>query len=110
MDHQTFRTSAQQWISGFDTQARRAIAGWRTGGDRLGDAARARWDQAYEQSSPKLSEETRRNASHARDVFARCYGKGVDLSATGAEVAVDTVVQAARIAVARAADWQQRRA
>jgi hypothetical protein len=110
MDSQAFRSTAQQWISGFDHQARRAIGGWRTGGDRLGDAARTRWDRAFAQSSPKLSEETRRNASHARDVFARYYVQGVALSATGAERAVETLVQVADAAVSRAADWRDRRA
>lgn len=109
MDHQAFRSNASQWISGFDTQAQRAIAGWRSGGDRLGQAARTRWDRAFAESGPRLSEETRRNASHLRDVVARRYVQGVALSATGAERAVQTLVQAADAAVARAADWQARR-
>ena len=108
MDQATYRT-AEQWISGFDTQARRAIGGWRTGGDRLGTLARTRWDRAFAQSSPELSEETRRNAAHFRDVVARCYGQGVDRSAQGAERAIEAVVHAAQVAVTRAAAWQQRR-
>ena len=110
MDNSTFRSSARQWISGFDTQARRAIAGWRTGGERLGGAARSRWDRAFAESSPKLSEETRRNASHARDVFSRYYVQGAEITASGAERAVETLVQVAGTAVNRAADWQARRA
>lgn len=91
-----FRATAQQWIAGFDHGARRAITGWRSGADRLGSFARGRWDRAFAESSPQLSEETRRNASHFRDVVARNYGRGVELSAQGAERAVATVVEAAR--------------
>jgi len=101
MDKTAFRSTAQQWISGFDTGAHRAIAGWRAGGDRLGQAARSRWERAFAESSPQLSPETRRNASHFRDVVAGCYSRGIELSASGAERAVATLVQAAQAAVGR---------
>jgi hypothetical protein len=100
MDKNALRSTAQQWISGFDIGAHRAIAGWRTGGDRLGQVARARWDRAFAESSPQLSPETRRNASHFRDVVAGCYSRGLELSATGAERAVASLVEAAQSAVA----------
>jgi hypothetical protein len=103
MDKQALSSTARQWIAGFDSNARLAIGAWREGGDRLGDVARERWDSAFEQAKPKLSPETRRNASHARDVFAGIYAKGIVLSAIGAEVAVETLVEAARAAVDRAA-------
>ena len=77
MDTQTLRASARQWIKRFDGGAHRAIAGWRCGADRVGSAARRRWDTAFAESGPNLSEETRRN-----------------------ERAVDTLVDAARAAVA----------
>jgi hypothetical protein len=99
--------AAHQWIDGFDTGAHQAIGLWRESADRLGAAARERWDTAFRQSSPELSAETRRNAAHARKVFAGYYNKGIALSTGGAEVAVDTLVQAARTAVERAAGWQQ---
>ena len=41
--------------------------------------------------------------SHAREVLAGVYAKGVVLSASGAEAAVDTLVEAARAAVDRVA-------
>jgi len=99
MDTSTVRATAQQWIARFDDGAQHAIAGWRCGADRLGAAARRRWDTAFAESSPELSAETRRNASHFRDVFSGWYGRGVDLSATGAERAVATLVDAAQAAV-----------
>jgi hypothetical protein len=99
MDKDSIRSTAQQWIAGFDTGAKRAIAGWRAGGERFGDSARHRWDRAFAESSPQLSPETRRNASHLRDVVAGGYSRGIELSATGAERAVDTLVQAARSAL-----------
>ena len=100
MQEQKFGRAAEQCIRGFDAGARRAIAGWRSGGDRLGRAARARWDRAFAESSPQLSPETRRNASHFRDVVARRYVSGIELAASGAERAVDGLVHAARAAVA----------
>ena len=99
MNTQTFRSTAQHWVAGFDQGAHRAIAGWRTGADRLGAAARQRWDTAFAESSPQLSEETRRNASHFRDVFSGWYVRGVEVSATGAERAVGTLVDAAQSAL-----------
>ena len=103
MDKQALSSTARQWITGFDSNARRAIVAWREGGDRLAGVARERWDTAFEQAAPKLSAETRRNASHARDVFAGLYAKGILLSAGGAEAAVETLVDVARAAVDRAA-------
>ena len=103
MNTQAFQATAQQWISGFDHGAHRAIAGWRSGAGRLGDIARTRWDRAFAQSSPQLSADTRRNASHFRDVVAGYYGRGIDLSTTGAERAVSTLVEAAEAAAGRIA-------
>lgn len=102
--------TAAQLIDGFDTHAHKAIGLWREGGDRLGELARARWDHAFAQSKPKLSPETQHNATRAQQAFAGYYARGVSLSASGAKVAVGSVVQAARVAVERAAAWQQSRA
>lgn len=110
MNTDRIAATAQQLIEGFDTQAHRAIAAWREGGDRLGQAARERWDSAFAESRSKLAPETRANATKARDAFAGCYAKGVDLSATGAGTAVDVLVRSARVAVDRASAWQQSRA
>ena len=109
MDTNDLTRTARACIEGFDSTARRAIGAWREGGERLGGFARERWDTAFAQSKPQLSPQTQRNASHARDVFARYYGQGLDLSASGAERAVEAVVQAARVAVDRADAWQQAR-
>ena len=100
--------AASQLIDGFDATARTLIGAWREGGERLGEAARRRWEAALKESSPELTAETRRNAQHARKVFGGYYSKGIALSAGGAEVAVQTVVQVARAALARAAAGQQR--
>ena len=87
MDQDQFRTAAEEWIASFDAQAHNAVSELRKGGDRLGGFARERWDRAFAESSPQLSEETQRNASHARDVFARWYGKGVEVSLDGQRIA-----------------------
>lgn len=103
-------TAATQLIDGFDAGAHQIIEACREGSDRLGAVARERWDVAFKASKAQLSAETRRNATHARDVFAGYYGKAVDMGTTGAEVAVETLVQAARTAVERATAWHQARA
>lgn len=101
---------AIQLIDGFDSNAHQFIEIWRDSSERLGQAAKQRWDAALKQSSPELSAETRRNAAHAQKVFAGYYNKAVALGTSGTEVAVDTLVQAARTAVERAAAWRQARA
>jgi hypothetical protein len=103
-------TVAEQLIDGFDSGAHQVIGAYREGGERLAQAAKARWDAALKESGPNLSPETRKNALHARKVIGGYYSRGVQLSAGGAEVAVATVVQAARVAVQRASAWQQSRA
>ncbi len=110
MNANQFNSAATQWVDGFGSVAHTAIGAWREGGNRLGDFTRARWDAAFTEASPKLSAETRRNAANARKVIGGYYTKGVALSASGAEVAVDTIVQAARQGLERAASWQQTRA
>jgi hypothetical protein len=110
MNTQHFTTAAERAIDNFGHTAHQVIGLWRDGGDRLGEAAKARWDAAFAESAPKLAPETRRNAAHARKVIGGYYTRGVHLSAAGADVAVATVVQAAHAAVERAAAWQQPRA
>jgi len=105
-----FSTVATQLIDGFDQTAHQVIGLYRDGGERIAAAAKQRWDAALKESSPQLSAETRKNATHAQKVIGGYYVKGIDLAASGAEVAVDTLVQAARTAVQRAATWQQTRA
>ncbi len=99
MDKQSFTAAAGQFVHAFGEGAHGAIDAWREGGERLGQFAAKRWDNAFEQSRAQLSAETRRNAANARRVFARYYGQGLALSTAGATVAVDTVVQAAQAAL-----------
>ena len=110
MNSTPITTVATHLIDGFDNTAHTLLDAWRDGHERLGAAAKERWDTAFEQSKPQLTAETRKNATHAQKVFAGYYNRGFELAAGGATVAVDTVVQAARVAVERAANWQQARA
>jgi ABC-type hemin transport system substrate-binding protein len=102
--------STAQIIEAFGTTAHSAIGAWRAGGERLGQVAAQRWDQAFEQAKPRLSAETRRNATRTRKVVARYWRQGLDLSTTGAGTAVDTLVQAAGTALERAEALRQSRA
>jgi hypothetical protein len=110
IDAKQLTQTAESLIAGFDATAHQLIGLYREGGDKLGQAARQRWDAAWKESSSQLSAETRRNAQHARKVFAGYYMRGVTLSAAGAEIAVATLVQAARTGVQRAEAWQAARA
>lgn len=105
-----FTDTATQFLEAFGATAHGAIDAYRAGGDRLGELASSRWDTAFEQARPQLSAETRRNAANARKVFGRYYRQGLQLSASGAEVAVDTLVQAAGAALERAQAFHQARA
>ena len=109
MNTERFAPAAEQWIHSFDAGAQRAIHAWRSGGEKVGGLARERWDSAFEASRPKLSEETQRNADRARRALAGCYAKGLDLSAAGAETAVQALVGGARTALKRAEAWRATR-
>jgi hypothetical protein len=93
MKHQ-FTTTAKSAFTNFGTAAHKAIDLYREGGERLAAVAGERWDTAFEQSKKQLDAQTRKNATHARDVFAKYYGRGLALSADGAGMAVDTLVGA----------------
>jgi hypothetical protein len=109
MNTERFAPAAEQWIHQFETGAQHAIHAWRSGGEQLGGFARERWDSAFEASRPQLSEETRRNADRARQAFAGCYVKGLALSASGAETAVEALADTARTALKRAEAWRAAR-
>ena len=110
MDTSHLATTATQWVEAFGTTAHSAIDACREGGERLGGLAGARWDRAFEEASPRLTPETRRNAANARKVFGRYYHRGLALSTAGAGTAVDTLVQVAGTAIERAAALQAGRA
>lgn len=109
MNNQDFTTTATHLIDAFGTAAHSAIGAWRAGGERLGEFSAQRWDRAFQQARPNLSAETRRNAANARKVFGRYYTRGLQLSTSGADVAVDTVVQAAAATLERAAALRESR-
>jgi hypothetical protein len=97
-----FTTSTVRFVEAFGTTAHSAIDAWRAGGERLGRVAAHRWDSAFEQARPHLSAETRRDAANARKVAARYWRQGLHVSTSGADAAVDALVQAAGTALERA--------
>ena len=103
----TFATTAATFIEQFGQAAHRAVDVYREAGERLAVVADERWSTAFAQSSPKLSKETRKNAAHAREVFAGYYAKGLTVTADGAQTAIDTFVEAAVSATQRVADLQR---
>jgi hypothetical protein len=94
MDKQDFTAAATSAFTRFGTTAHKAIDLYREGGERLAALAGERWDSAYAQAKAQLDAETRKNAKHARDVFAGYYERGLALSADGAGIVVDTFVGA----------------
>jgi len=110
MNDNRITATAAQFVEAFGSNAHGAIDTCIAGGERLGEFAAERWDRAFEQASPRLSAETRRNASHAREVFARYYRQGLERSGEGAARAVDVMVKAAGSAIERAEAFRSTRA
>ena len=81
MQHDIFEPRPSNGSALFDTGAHRAIAGWREGGERLGQAGPRALGPRLRRG-PQLSEETRRNASHFRDVMAGYYTRGISCPRT----------------------------
>ena len=102
-----FTTAANSAIEAFNNTARTLIGSYVDGGERLGEALTQRWNAALKESAPKLKPQVRKNAAHAQKIVGGYYAKGLKLSASGAEVAVGTLVQVATVAVERAAAFAQ---
>lgn len=110
MNDNRYTTAAAQFVEAFGSNAHGAIDNCVAGGERLGAFAAERWDRAFEQASPRLSPETRRNAANARRVFARYYRQGLERSGEGAARAVEAMVKAAGGAIERAEAFRSTRA
>ncbi len=110
MNDNRITATAAQFVEAFGSNAHGAIDACIAGGERLGGFAAERWDRAFEQASPRLSAETRRNAANAREVFSRYYRQGLERSGGGAARAVDAMVKAAGSAIERAEAFRCARA
>ena len=105
MDKHEITAATTAAFGRFGDAAHGAITLYREGGERLARAAGERWDLAFERAKPQLSAETRKNATHAKKVFARYYDRALSLSADGAGIAVDTFVGAAIAGIERVAGY-----
>lgn len=94
--------TAAQMVDTFDAAAHQLIEAWREAGERLGAAARARWDAALKASSPQLDAQTRRNAMRTRRVVGRCWTRGMARCTDAASTAVESSVGLARRVLRRA--------
>jgi hypothetical protein len=103
MNTNTFSTTATELVARFGNTAHGVIGAYRDGGERLAGTLEQRWKAALKETSPKLTPETRRNAARAQHAFSAYYAKGLNLSADGAVVVVDTLVGATVAAIERAA-------
>lgn len=103
MDTNTLSTTATELVARFGNTAHDVIGAYRDGGERLAGTLEQRWKAALKETSPKLTPETRRNAARAQHAFSAYYAKGLNLSADGAVVVVDTLVGATVAAIERAA-------
>ena len=109
MNDNRITAAAAQFVEAFASTAHDALTPCVAAGERLAGFAAERWDHAFEQASPRLSAETRRNAANARQVFARCYRQGLERSGEGAARAVDAMVKAAGSAIERAEAFRSAR-
>ncbi|WP_298923304.1 hypothetical protein [uncultured Ramlibacter sp.] len=105
MQASEFSSAAASTIEALSSAAHGAIGVCRSGGERLGELADAGWQRSFEQASPRLSPETRRNAANAHQVLSNLYRQGVQASSTGADAAVDVLARVAATAVQRAASF-----
>jgi hypothetical protein len=109
MNTNALSATATDLVAKFGNTAHQAIGAWREGGERLAGTLEQRWKTALKETSPKLTPETRRNAARAQQAFSAYYAKGLNLSADGAMVVVDTLVGATVTAIERAATFAQSR-
>ena len=107
MDTQRISTAAIDLVGKFGNGAHHVIALYRSGGERAAASFEQRWNAAFEESKPQLTAETRKNAARAKKAFTDFYAKTLAMSASGAEVAVDTFVGASVSAIARAGKFAQ---
>ncbi|HUR89033.1 MAG TPA: hypothetical protein VMZ74_08100 [Ramlibacter sp.] len=106
MDKQDITKATTEALGRFGNAAHQAIDLYRNGGERIATIAGERWDTAFAQAKPQLDAETRKNATHAKDVFARYYSRAVALTADGAQIVVDTFVGATIAGVERVAAYK----
>jgi hypothetical protein len=109
MNTNAFSATATGLVAKFGNTAHDAIGAYRAGGERLAGTLEQRWKAALKETSPKLTPETRKNAARAQQAFSAYYVRGLNLSADGAAVVVDTLVGATVAAIERTATFAQSR-
>jgi hypothetical protein len=107
MDTNHISATATDLVAKFGNTAHHVIGLYRDGGERLAGTLEQRWKAALKKTSPKLTPETRKNATRAQQAFSSYYAKGLALSADGAEVVIDTMVGATVTAIERTAAFAQ---
>lgn len=80
-------------IASYGNTAKNVIQAYRAGGDRMVDFLEQRWDSAFQESSPQLTAEVRKNALNAQKVLGSYYAKGVAMTTEGAESVVDKFIK-----------------
>ena len=106
MNKQNITQATTEALGRFGNAAHQAIGLYREGGERIATIVGERWDTAFAQSKAQLDAETRKNATHAKDVFGRYYSRALTLSADGAQIVVDTFVGATIAGVERVAAYK----
>ncbi len=102
MNSTNFSATATDLVAKLGTTAHEVIGAYREGGERLAGTLEQRWKSALKETGPRLTAETRRNAARAQHAFSMYYARGLNLSADGAVVVVDTLVGATVAAIGRA--------
>src|SRR4029453_5414291 len=98
----TFSANAADLIASLGNSAHHAIGVYRKGGERLAERVEQGWKAQLKETAPKLTPETRKNATRAQEAFSGYYARGLALSADGAEMVVDTMVGATTAVTGRA--------
>jgi hypothetical protein len=90
-------------IASYGLTVKHLVKAYRAGGERVADLLTQGWSTAMGQSGDRLSADMRRNAQLAQAVAGSVYHRGLDFSATSANVVVDKLVELASQGVAQAA-------
>jgi hypothetical protein len=93
---------ATDLIASYGLTVKHLVKAYRAGGERVADLLSQGWSSAMGPSGGSLSADMRRHAEVAQAVAGSVYHRGLDFTATSANVVVDKLVEMASQGVAQA--------
>src|SRR6478609_11255212 len=99
MNTAAFSVNATHAVAKFGNAANHFIVLYRDGGERVARKFDARWNAALKEAAPKLTPETRKNATRLQKKVSAFYARNLAVTTGGAQVVVDTLVGATVTAI-----------